>query len=835
MKSNSSLPIGQFLREDDGPRFPVITCGERPEMSRFRLTCIAGVAALFASSFATAQTPPSPQPEAQASETVVVTARRRNEAIIDVPLAITVISSKSLEQLGITSTTDLANYVPGLEFNQFTQGNARNDRGPNRTLSFRGLALGGTVSAGASMYLNGAAVINNEVPSGMDIGAVEVLRGPQSVYFGRSTMTGAVAYRTKAIPNRFAGEAEVEGGQQHMRNIQASIAGPLVQDLLLGRLTVLTQDKDGYVSNDWNFGGGPKLGAQSREAVSTTLEFTPTPDLSLKSYISLLKDDDGPSATAFVQKPNCVLGVAVGAAPGQQAQPTFCGEIPGRGNSTNYVSMAIPLQTGSTLFSSPIIRDAGFRSKIGYQRDSRSADLVVSWSINDNLKLQSITGYHTQSTTAAMDGISQPPDPARPYTTFNYGFTFSTEQTDKSQELRLSSDPEKQLSWTVGATYLEAEALTSAIVARVIPSAATPVQLSPQPIGLQGTKTSGIFGGAYYKVTPTLTVSAEGRQQTDTRRASSTSVDGSGNRLATVVDLSAEFKSFSPRLSANWEYAKRQTVYASYATGTRPGGFNTGILAFQSNPVAYSQIQSLLGNDGITFKEEKLKVAEVGLKGELQAGRAFYDLNFYTGTLLNQQITLSAPIPALGFSVSGTSNVGESKIHGVEFQGRYGLTRELSLNGTFAWNYAERSKYLRTPSSLTQFGTTDFSGKKFAAVPEHSGSMVLAYNAPFKESWSIFATVSEVFRGKMYTDDFNASWIKQRFQTDLRAGVENKAFTFEGYIKNLFNDQGYIGGGVSPDFAFTAQGTQPAGTTPIAFFGASAPPRQFGLRMRARF
>ena len=193
--------------------------------NQLQLTCSAGIAALVASSLATAQTPSTEtrsetpaqtvkpkQPEAQDVDAIVVTARRRNEALIDVPLAITVISSKTLDQLGVKSTTDLANYVPGLEFNQFTQGNARNDRGPNRTLSFRGLALGGTVSAGASMYLNGAAVINNEVPAGMDIGAVEVLRGPQSVYFGRSTMTGAVAYRTKDIPNRFMGEAEVEVG-----------------------------------------------------------------------------------------------------------------------------------------------------------------------------------------------------------------------------------------------------------------------------------------------------------------------------------------------------------------------------------------------------------------------------------------------------------------------------------------------------------------------------------------------------------------------------------------------------------------------------------------------
>ncbi len=134
---------------------------------------------------------------------ITVTARKRDESIVDVPLAITVVSAAKLEKLDIRSTGDLANYVPGLQFSDYTPGYARNDRGGTRPLIFRGLNVGtgGSVSAAGGMFLDGAAVVGNEIPGGMDIGAVEVLRGPQSVYFGRSTMTGAVSYRTKAIPD----------------------------------------------------------------------------------------------------------------------------------------------------------------------------------------------------------------------------------------------------------------------------------------------------------------------------------------------------------------------------------------------------------------------------------------------------------------------------------------------------------------------------------------------------------------------------------------------------------------------------------------------------------
>ena len=75
-------------------------------------------------------------------------------------------------------------------------------------------------------------------------------------------------------------------------------------------------------------------------------------------------------------------------------------------------------------------------------------------------------------------------------------------------------------------------------------------------------------------------------------------------------------------------------------------------------------------------------------------------------------------------------------------------------------------------------------------------------------------------------DNYNASYIKGRFQTDVRTGIENRTFTLEAYIKNLFNNQDYTGGGVSADFG---------GGTGNSFFGGWAPPRQFGVRLRAKF
>ncbi len=817
--------------------------------TRFLLTSSACFAALIASSLASAQTPAATGKNATAQSQsvgeITVTARRRNEALVDVPLAISVVSSAKIEQLGIKNTTDLANYVPGLEFNNYTPGNNRNDRGSGRFLAFRGLLLVGG-SSPSSMFLNGAAVVGNEIPASMDIGAVEVLRGPQSVYFGRSTMTGALSYRTKAIPDHLSGEAEYETGQRNLNNFSASIAGPIIDNVLGARLTYVSEKTDGYVGNDYT-NGSTKLGDTSRQSLSTTIEYTPTTDLSFKGYFNYFKDDDGPSQTAFVRPiyNNCQLPGAT--------QKTFCGEIPDRNYSTNFRSPYVPALSSAPgtelakvapyIFTNPLLSGARIKQRVGGQRQVSNNDLTVNWNLNDYLKFQAISGYHENLTVAVNDGMGQPVGAYNP-TPYQGGtggqfqnqvnmFTFTQKFRDFSQEFRLSSDPERALSWTAGVNYIQNTVKTAASVGNVI-NAGNNTGACPantfcpvvQALGTQTTQTYGYFGGVYWKIIPKLTVSAEARYQQDKRGAISQSMT-TGVQSS---NLSSKFYSVSPRVAIDYALDGKKKIYASYATGTRPGGFNTGILSQVNNAAAYAEILAKLGGAGVTFKEDKLRVAELGFKGEFDGGNGYFDVNTYIGKLLNQQVNYSAVIfapPLNGNTVSGTANVGEGKIHGVEFQGNYSFTRALSVNTTFAWNYAEHTLFKQpTTAALAQFGTQDFSGTKFANVPELSGSVVGTYSTPWKDNWNSFSNVAVVYRGKQFVDVKNASWIKARFQTDVRTGIENGTYTLEAYVKNVFNNQDYTGGGLASDFG---------GNTGNSFFGGWAPPRQFGVRMRVKF
>ena len=772
----------------------------------------------------------APTAGVQSLDAVQVTARRRNESLVDVPLAISVVTQDKIQKLGLQSTTDIANFVPSLEFNSFTPGNSRNDRGSGRNVAFRGLLLTTGGGNAASVFLDGAAVVGNEIPVSLDVGQVEVVRGPQSVYFGRSTMTGAIAYTTRAIPDQLTGEVVLEGAQRNEKSLTASIAGPIVPGLLGARFTVLDQSTDGYVTNSYN---NTTLGDQSRKSYSTTVEFTPFDKLSFKGYYNRFKDDDGPSATAFVPASldNCKLGTT---------QTTFCGEIPDRRYSINYINTTVPTSVvtagvngprttiSNLIFSSPLIAGTGFEPKIGQQRVAENSDLVTNWDINSYLRFQAITAYHTNVTMAALDGFGQAVQPT--FGNQAYFYTLTQKFRDFDQEIRLSSDPNRRISWTVGANYIHSDTFVDAIVAQQAQGTTRIGTAGAQSIGDQISRTLGVFAGAYIKVVPQLTLSLEAREQEDRREASAYAGTTNGGATAgygaLLSDLSQTYKSFSPRASLSYDLGNRQTLYTSYASGNRPGGFNTGIAGQANNPTALAQIGQLLAGGGsVAYREEKLKVVEVGYKGEVPDGRGFFDVNVYAGKLSNQQITVAALIPTLGYSVSGTTNAGEAKIHGVEFQGDYAFTRQFSVATTAAWNYTDRTSFLNT-AGVPEFGTTDFSGKKFAFVPEYSASVVGTYTYALPSAWQGYSTVAVVYRGKEYADVFNASYIKGRVQTDLRTGATHGNYTVEAFVRNVFNNQDYTGGNVAPDYGTVSYN---------AFFGGWAPPRQVGVRLLAKF
>lgn len=797
---------------------------------------------------------------------ITVTARRRDESIVDVPLAITVVGAEKLDKLNIRSTSELANFVPGLQFSDFTPGNSRNDRGGNRPIIFRGLNLarnGGVTQAG-SMFLDGAAVIGNEIPGSYDIGAVEVLRGPQNVYFGRSTMTGAIAYRTRAIPEDWQLEANATVAERGTYRVEASAAGHVISDVLGVRITGLYDKTGGFITNLYK-PKGDKFGERQRKSISGTVDFTPVEALDVKLYANYFEDEDGISATVNVfpdatistgapgQPPagtviatgrvtNCVRGIPFGGLP---ARPTICGKVPGRQFAFPYNNTDIPANHLRDTFSVPYLQGEGFNQQPGLQRHAFNTHAVINFQLSDYLKLQSITGYHTNAVIQVLDGIQRPPLPTSASTVITFGL--SNKFRDFSQELRLSSDPEKPFSWTVGGTYVNAKNLSNATNTRTINNAAQTYSPGLFNIGDDRAKTYGAFAGAYLKLfDDKLTFSAEGRYQIDKRA----NIQRAFLTYPTVVNMaSKDFKSFTPRVSIDYDVGGRRKIYASYAEGTRPGGFNNALLSFFNstnaiyngpNAITVAQgiaaINSVFGITDPSYDEERLQIGELGFKGDFAGGQGYFDINTYYGRLKNQQVTFSAvvpfPAPAGPTTLSATGNPGELEIYGVEVTANYNFTRMLSFSGTFAYNKTKRVKFIdTTPGNIRLYGITDYSGLETPNTPKITASGVLSYEDRDSDHWSPFGTIAAVYRGKQWADIANLSFIPGRATVDLRAGIKNETFRVEAFVTNVFNNKTYPGGNVATDF-----GAPPSNTGgDQGFFGAYADPRTFGVRGSVKF
>ncbi|MDH7973229.1 TonB-dependent receptor [Sphingomonas sp. AR_OL41] len=847
-------------------------------------TALAGVISIPQTASAQAAAPAAaPAADDPTAGEIIVTARRRDESIVDVPLAITVVSAEKLQRLNLTSTRDIANFVPGLEFSDFTQGNSRNDRGGNRTIIFRGLNLannGGGVQQAASMFLDGAAVLGNEIPGSLDVGAVEVLRGPQNVYFGRSTMTGAIAYRTASISKTKIGiQSNITLAERGTLHLETSISGPLIPDLLGFRVTGLYEKNNGFITNAYD-PTGQKLGARSRRSLSGTLDFTPSSKLEIKGYANYFADEDGPSATVNIfpdaqytlnalNQPvltslgtvtNCLVGTAATLnGTTTQARATICGRVPDISNAVAYSRTDIPAEYAALLFNySPYIAAEHFKHMAGMQRHVFNAHAVINFQVSDYLKLQSITGYHVTTVVQDIDGAAQPIKAASPFSILFFGL--ANKYKDFSQEFRLSSDPQRALSWTVGANYVNARSINQAW--NLTTTNIQPTLAAPNPVqtfngaggvfspGDNRATTYGFFAGAYLKLFDNkLTLSAEGRYQIDDRFAQTLNA-ATMAVITTSPILDAKFKAFYPRVSVDYDVGEGKKIYASFAKGGRPGGFNSALLSFlDPNNSRYggavpcgcyaatvAKINALFGTTNPAYKQESLSIGELGFKGYLPHGKGYFDINTYYGTVSNQQVTQAQIIDTLSppTTLSIVTNTGKTEIYGIEFTGNYNFTREISLDTTFAWNHTRRVSYIdNAPGNIAIYGRTDYSGLKLPLAPFVTASAVLSYEEARSDHWSPFGNAALVYRGKQYADIGNLAYTPGRATLDLRIGAKNDKFRVEAFVSNVFQNRTYPAGNVAADFGINTVGgvrSQYSG-----FFGAYADPRTVGVRMSAGF
>lgn len=455
---------------------------------------------------------------------IIVTARRREESLLEVPSAVTVLGETLIRDLNLTDIVDVAILTPGLTM----QDNSRQNEQP----FIRGMSVNSFFrdAQSASFFHDGIFVGGVARTIGDDdVERIEVVRGPQAVYFGRQTFSGAINYVTRKPTFDFQAHLRAEVAENNRMRLSGGVSGPIVDDLLAVRLYAQIGTDDGAFQNTLD-----RFRVQPEETVggSASVTFRPSPDISFTARAQKVEFDDGHNASTLLGAGlnNCLPNA-------RGVNQAFCGRIPTPDTiALNLTNLEFP----------------GGRRTVSQERYSLIGSIDIG-----GFELSTITAFNSESNINSADGDGTPRSVFR--------FTFRSEYDDFTQQLILNSPQDQPLRFLLGAIYFESERIESSLT--------FPLNIPSDPRLIENT---AIFAGIEYDLTEALTVGLEGRYSWDRVERQ-------------TAGLGRTFKSFLPRVTVDYKLSEDTLLYAVVSRGNQPGDFNTNAGVTEADRVIEEQ------------------------------------------------------------------------------------------------------------------------------------------------------------------------------------------------------------------------------------------------------
>jgi iron complex outermembrane receptor protein len=724
-------------------------------------------------------------------EEITVTARRRDENLMQVPLAISALGSATIEDAGLKDVLQLSAFTPGLHAS--VGGNGRGDRSA-RKLTFRGLSV-----ASGLAFIDGAPYAGSGMPDITDVERVEVLKGPQSAYFGRSTFAGAVNFVTKAPADTFQGRVKAEGTSYDGADFQLTLEGPIFGDALGVRVNARHFTFGGYYKN----GGDPstRMGTQSTDSISATIHAQPSDKLEIRSHLGYSVDDDGVGYVAALKATSeltCNLGGTGGA--------YWCGKLPGVRDLDQRTVISVndrmdPFTYNELINNAkayPVTFDPHYKDGFGLKREVIVAHLKFDYTFDSEYSLSSTTAWHSTKMQSVNDQLyrdgREVPNPAYGVAPFapewrEFVLLLQNQVYDFSQELRFTTPDRLPVRGTIGANYFQQWGPKNTN------SGVSPAGRHTGSQQKTRIETPAVFGGLYWDVNDFVTLSFEGRYQWD-------KIEQQAVFPNVGPKLSETFTSFAPRVTVDYKYDANSLLYVLFARGYQPGGFNTALV---------NQPQSILDQiaqvgTNLTYKQEQLDTYEIGWKStwfdnRLRTTLALYQSEWSDGQVSNE-VFVTRPDGTL-LSTSVTQNIGKVDMRGIELEAQLAVTDKLTLSATFDWNDNEIKSYIYLPGGVKIQNNANVAGKRLDGTPEYSWTVSPSYKTEINEDYEWFARLDYTGRSKVYVDPTNHAWIAPSHLFNLRTGISNDNLRIEAFVNNLTNDDTLTEGTRANDVFFS--------------------------------
>lgn len=788
-----------------------------------------------------------------ALEEIVVTARKRNESLLEVPVAITAFTAANIEQNAIFDTRDVTFRTPSMNYVS-SSGLAGGGRF-NPNLTFRGMQNLTPVPQDqlGSAFLDGVFITGGpQSITTIDVERIEVLKGPQSTYFGRNTFSGAINYVTRTPGNEFQGRVQAELATYNTHRVSVSHEGPIIEDSLFYQVSVASYDKGAMYRSSTD---GGELGAESTLQSTITLYATPTERTSIKLRGHIQENEDSNPQTAWLSGRQLApescdgftwegfdrAGNPATIAVDDARIDYFCrGTVPSLGEVGEEIlsvntSLNSPFYTANPNFSEiPILAQQGFTLRDVFI-DNIHGDPIIADAptldhfglIRRDYRLSLQADHEFENGISAFGSIAySKADGNKIWDWDNSGIEAGyaiapTRFDDIALESRLLSPQDERFRWLVGANYYDGEIccdFTGSTQLRVHFA-----DLNGRNSRNEKVESKGVFASVEYDITDQIGGIAEVRYQEDK------------SVLVTTGTETPTFKEWIPRFILKYDSTDDVHLYASFSRGVLPGRINTGFVV--ATPFVRDQIIDVFGAVDEISPSDTLDNYELGLKQQAFDGRLQYSLTGYYARWNNKKVTASVPVqidPNDPNSFNFVNNIiipGKVEIKGVEFEGSVQLTDEWHFSGTLAYNDSKNIQVFNEGEAY--FGTANFKGLEEPRNPKWSWSADTSYQDSFYGDWDWFARAEVYYKGKYFTDNANIGQMKSMMNVNARVGVQNQDWRIELFVTNLFDHKDWIAGHRSTDLAIPFGGQQ--FPTSIGVAVQAPDKRQFGLRSRFNF
>ncbi|WP_284318942.1 TonB-dependent receptor [Dyella acidisoli] len=642
---------------------------------------------------------------------ITVTARKREETLQDVPIAVSAFTAQSLYNQNVQNLGDLQGKVPDLQVYAA--------RGSNTTLTayIRGLGQADPTwgfDPAVGIYLDDVYMAR---PQGtlldvFDVERIEVLRGPQGTLYGKNTIGGAIKYVSKPLPTKTEGSVEVTTGTHGEKDVKAAVGGASADGVWRGRIAVASEHDNGFGSDILT---GSRNGNKNTNAARGTLGFFPTQNFNVQLEIDGLHDNSNPRGAKLLE-PNSFYPLY---------QPL----------SSNYNTQSGMPQVNWTKM--------------------KGAALTLNWIVSQDWTLKSITAYRTSKTDSNIDFDTLPVAVA------DVSAIYKDHQF--SQELQANYDSGGAVHGVMGLYYFNGSAAGEIhnIFLGSPPYSTLGFSEYGSTGGSMGTRSYAAYGDFTWDISPSWSLDVGARITDEKKTATIQNYVYSDATFSTPIGVLANFTgshtshNTSPKVSLDYTVNEQIKLYGSYSEGFHSGGYN-----IRANCAAIPESCR-------PIQDEKVQSFELGSKmsffdNSLMMNTALFHNN-YSNIQLSVFTSYTLPNGTKGFFGDFT-NAGRGHIDGVEEEFAWYPSQAWTLSGNFAYLH---TKYTEFFSSGVNIANTQF----FTNAPKWSGGLTLQRNFSLGEHGDLSARLNYQYQTSVWPETTLSPLIKQGSYGLLNAGL----------------------------------------------------------------